>query len=171
MALVEPDQIDKITMFAGRRIDPIADRAALGLIALSFFTSLITATFSLGGGSLMISAMALILPPVVVVPPDRPGNGGGAGNYPDRPTTLPADASRPSTKPTPMPLPRMHCARPSTWHIAVPSAPRAKLGNWSSRSMPACANCLSACLMMAGCWAWPPASLTAGWSIAWPRTA
>jgi uncharacterized membrane protein YfcA len=41
---------------------------ALGLIALSFVTSLITATFSLGGGSLMIAAMALVLPPVVVVP-------------------------------------------------------------------------------------------------------
>ena len=41
---------------------------ALGLMTLSFITSLITATFSLGGGSLMISAMALILPPVVVVP-------------------------------------------------------------------------------------------------------
>lgn len=41
---------------------------ALGLVALSFVTSLITATFSLGGGSLMISAMALILPPVVVIP-------------------------------------------------------------------------------------------------------
>lgn len=41
---------------------------ALGLMALSFVTSLITATFSLGGGSLMISAMALVLPPMVVVP-------------------------------------------------------------------------------------------------------
>ncbi len=41
---------------------------ATGLIALSFVTSLITATFSLGGGSLMIAAMALVLPPVVVVP-------------------------------------------------------------------------------------------------------
>jgi len=41
---------------------------ALGLMALSFVTSLITATFSLGGGSLMISAMALFLPPVAVVP-------------------------------------------------------------------------------------------------------
>mgnify|MGYP003337611997 CR=1 FL=1 len=40
---------------------------ALGLMVLSFATSLITATFSLGGGSLMISAMALILPPMVVV--------------------------------------------------------------------------------------------------------
>ena len=41
---------------------------ALALMGLSFVTSLITATFSLGGGSLMISAMALILPPMVVVP-------------------------------------------------------------------------------------------------------
>ncbi len=41
---------------------------ALALVALSFFTSLITATFSLGGGSLMIAAMALVFPPVVVVP-------------------------------------------------------------------------------------------------------
>lgn len=42
--------------------------AALGLVALSFVTSLITATFSLGGGSLMIIAMTLVMPPVVVVP-------------------------------------------------------------------------------------------------------
>lgn len=41
---------------------------ALALIALSFVTSMITATFSLGGGSLMIAAMALVLPPLVVVP-------------------------------------------------------------------------------------------------------
>lgn len=41
---------------------------SLALIGLSFVTSLITATFSLGGGSLMIAAMALVLPPVVVVP-------------------------------------------------------------------------------------------------------
>lgn len=46
-------------------VDPIT---TLGLVALSFVTSLITATFSLGGGSLMISAMALVLPPVVVIP-------------------------------------------------------------------------------------------------------
>lgn len=39
-----------------------------GLIALSFITSLITATFSLGGGSLLIAAMTLVMPPVVVVP-------------------------------------------------------------------------------------------------------
>jgi uncharacterized protein len=41
---------------------------ALALIALSFITSLITATFSLGGGSLLIAAMTLVLPPLVVVP-------------------------------------------------------------------------------------------------------
>jgi uncharacterized membrane protein YfcA len=41
---------------------------AFGLIALSFISSLITATFSLGGGSLMIIAMTLVMPPVVVVP-------------------------------------------------------------------------------------------------------
>jgi uncharacterized protein len=41
---------------------------ALALVALSFVTSLITATFSLGGGSLLIAAMTLVLPPVVVVP-------------------------------------------------------------------------------------------------------
>lgn len=40
----------------------------LALVALSFLTSLITATFSLGGGSLLISAMALVFPPAVVVP-------------------------------------------------------------------------------------------------------
>jgi len=46
----------------------LTDLTALGLIALSFLTSLITATFSLGGGSLMIIAMTLVMPPVVVVP-------------------------------------------------------------------------------------------------------
>lgn len=46
----------------------LSQLVAFGLVALSFFTSLITATFSLGGGSLMIAAMALVLPPVVVVP-------------------------------------------------------------------------------------------------------
>ena len=35
---------------------------ALALVALSFFTSMITATFSLGGGALLISVMALRLP-------------------------------------------------------------------------------------------------------------
>jgi uncharacterized protein len=41
---------------------------ASGLVALSFFTSLITATFSLGGGSLLIVVMTMVLPPLVVVP-------------------------------------------------------------------------------------------------------
>ena len=40
----------------------------LGLVVLSFLTSLVTATFSLGGGSLLIAAMTLLLPPLVVVP-------------------------------------------------------------------------------------------------------
>jgi uncharacterized membrane protein YfcA len=38
------------------------------LIGLSFLTSLITATFSLGGGTLMIAVLALVFPPAVVVP-------------------------------------------------------------------------------------------------------
>lgn len=46
----------------------LGEWVALGLVALSFITSLITATFSLGGGSLMIIAMTLVMPPVVVVP-------------------------------------------------------------------------------------------------------
>ena len=46
-------------------LDPLA---ALALIVLSFFTSALTATFGLGGGSLMIAAMVLVLPPLVAVP-------------------------------------------------------------------------------------------------------
>jgi uncharacterized membrane protein YfcA len=46
----------------------LGDWSTLALVALSFFTSLITATFSLGGGSLMISAMTLVLPPMAVIP-------------------------------------------------------------------------------------------------------
>lgn len=46
-------------------LDPLL---ALALIGLSFVTSLITATFSLGGGTLMIAALALVFPPAVVVP-------------------------------------------------------------------------------------------------------
>ena len=46
----------------------LGEWAAWSLVALSFLTSLITATFSLGGGSLLIAAMTLVLPPVVVVP-------------------------------------------------------------------------------------------------------
>jgi uncharacterized membrane protein YfcA len=41
---------------------------ALALVGLSFITSLITATFSLGGGTLMVAVLALVFPPAVVVP-------------------------------------------------------------------------------------------------------
>lgn len=41
---------------------------ALVLIGLSFLSSLITATFSLGGGMLMLAVLALVFPPAVVVP-------------------------------------------------------------------------------------------------------
>lgn len=46
-------------------LDPLM---ALALIGLSFVTSLITATFSLGGGALMIAVLALVFPPATVVP-------------------------------------------------------------------------------------------------------
>jgi uncharacterized membrane protein YfcA len=46
-------------------VDPLL---ALLLVGLSFVTSLITATFSLGGGTLMIAVLALVFPPAVVVP-------------------------------------------------------------------------------------------------------
>lgn len=41
---------------------------AIALVVLSFFTSLITATFSLGGGMLMVAVLALVFPPATVVP-------------------------------------------------------------------------------------------------------
>lgn len=41
---------------------------ALILIGLSMVTSIITATFSLGGGILMIAVLALVFPPAVVIP-------------------------------------------------------------------------------------------------------
>lgn len=41
---------------------------ALALVVLSFVTSLITATFSLGGGTLMVAVLAVVFPPAVVVP-------------------------------------------------------------------------------------------------------
>jgi len=46
-------------------VDPLL---ALLLIGLSFVTSMITATFSLGGGLLMVAVLALVFPPAVVVP-------------------------------------------------------------------------------------------------------
>jgi uncharacterized membrane protein YfcA len=41
---------------------------ALGLVVLSFFTSALTAAFSLGGGMLLLSVMVLVLPAPVIVP-------------------------------------------------------------------------------------------------------
>jgi uncharacterized membrane protein YfcA len=46
-------------------LDPLH---ALALVGLSFVTSLITATFSLGGGVLMLAVLTLVFPPAVVVP-------------------------------------------------------------------------------------------------------
>ncbi len=46
-------------------VDPLL---ALILIGLSFVTSTVTATFSLGGGLLMVAILALVFPPAVVVP-------------------------------------------------------------------------------------------------------
>lgn len=46
-------------------VDPLL---ALVLVGLSFVTSMITATFSLGGGLLMVAILALVFPPAVVVP-------------------------------------------------------------------------------------------------------
>lgn len=46
----------------------LSEPAIAGLIALSFFTSLLSATFSLGGGTLLIAVMATLLPAPVVVP-------------------------------------------------------------------------------------------------------
>jgi len=46
----------------------LSEWPAFALVGLSFISSLITATFSLGGGSLMIAVMALLLPAPLVVP-------------------------------------------------------------------------------------------------------
>jgi uncharacterized membrane protein YfcA len=46
-------------------LDPII---ALALLALSLVTSAVTATFGVGGGSLMIAALVLVFPPAVAVP-------------------------------------------------------------------------------------------------------
>lgn len=46
-------------------MDPLL---ALAFIGLSLAASLITATFSLGGGTLILAALALVFPPAVVVP-------------------------------------------------------------------------------------------------------
>lgn len=54
-----------LTAFLPAGLDPLL---AVALIVLSFFTSLITATFSLGGGMLMLAVLALVFPPATVVP-------------------------------------------------------------------------------------------------------
>ena len=54
-----------LAQFLPADLDPMV---VLALVALSFVTSLITATFSLGGGSLMIAVLALVFPPATVVP-------------------------------------------------------------------------------------------------------
>jgi uncharacterized membrane protein YfcA len=46
-------------------LDPLI---ALALIFLSLVTSAVTATFGIGGGSLMIAALLLVMPPAVAVP-------------------------------------------------------------------------------------------------------
>ena len=46
-------------------LDPLI---ALVLVGLSLVASLITATFSLGGGMLMLAVLALVFPPAIVVP-------------------------------------------------------------------------------------------------------
>lgn len=42
--------------------------AAAGLLGLSFLTSLITAAFGIGGGALLLAAMASLLPPAALIP-------------------------------------------------------------------------------------------------------
>ncbi len=42
--------------------------AAAGLVAFSFFTSVLTTVASIGGGTALISAMASFLPPLIVLP-------------------------------------------------------------------------------------------------------
>ena len=48
--------------------DPLNDLAVLSLIALSFITSLMTAALGLGGGILMVAAMASVVPPAALIP-------------------------------------------------------------------------------------------------------
>ena len=42
--------------------------SATGLVALSFFTSMLTAAIGIGGGLLMLTVMVSFLPPIVVLP-------------------------------------------------------------------------------------------------------
>ncbi|MDF1791863.1 MAG: sulfite exporter TauE/SafE family protein [Thalassobaculaceae bacterium] len=47
---------------------PLGEVAAFSLIALSFVTSLMTAALGLGGGILMVAAMASVVPPAALIP-------------------------------------------------------------------------------------------------------
>lgn len=48
--------------------DPLSELAVISLIALSFVTSLMTAALGLGGGILMVAAMASVVPPAALIP-------------------------------------------------------------------------------------------------------
>lgn len=48
--------------------DPLSHLAVASLIALSFVTSLMTAALGLGGGILMVAAMASVVPPAALIP-------------------------------------------------------------------------------------------------------
>jgi len=57
--------VDALTLPLPDGIDPLV---ALGLIGLSFLTSLLTACLGLGGGLLMVAAMASVVPPAALIP-------------------------------------------------------------------------------------------------------
>lgn len=57
--------LDSLAFALPAGVDPIV---AVGLTALSFLTGLLTACLGLGGGLLMIAAMASVIPPVALVP-------------------------------------------------------------------------------------------------------
>jgi uncharacterized membrane protein YfcA len=46
----------------------VSELAAVGLVALSLFTSALTAAAGIGGGLVLLSVMASFLPPVIVIP-------------------------------------------------------------------------------------------------------
>jgi uncharacterized protein len=54
-----------LSHFLPAGLDPLP---AAALMLLSFFTSAVTATFGLGGGAMLIAAMAMVFPPLVAVP-------------------------------------------------------------------------------------------------------
>ncbi len=56
---------DLLTLFAAPGLD---GPAVAGLVALSALTSSMTAAFGLGGGSLLIAVMSLMMPAAIVVP-------------------------------------------------------------------------------------------------------